>query len=224
MSNKKNHSGSGWGYYIALGLCAVAIGVSGYLFSLQNEEPDPALNDPNQTVAGTVPQDDIPVVATKPQTTEPTEGTEPSATTEPTSGWSLKTGYPVEGQTVAVYAMDALSYNQTTRDWRTHDGLDIAAEAGTQVCAAADGTVYTVYEDETMGMTVVVRHEGGYTTEYASLSQEVLVTPGETVTLGQAIGTVGSSALLETALGDHVHFSVTQDGEPMDPLEFLNLG
>jgi murein DD-endopeptidase MepM/ murein hydrolase activator NlpD len=39
--------------------------------------------------------------------------------------------------------------------------------------------------------------------------------------MGQAIGTVGASALLESAIGDHVHFSVTRDGEPMDPMEFL---
>ena len=125
---------------------------------------------------------------------------------------------------MAVYAMDALSYNQTTRDWRIHNGMDIAAEAGTQVCAAADGTVYTVYEDETMGMTVVIRHEEGYTTTYASLAEEILVKPGDQVKLGQAIGCVGVTALLETAVGEHVHFSVSRNDEPMDPVEFLNLG
>jgi murein DD-endopeptidase MepM/ murein hydrolase activator NlpD len=103
-----------------------------------------------------------------------------------------------------------------------HDGIDIAADAGSTVCAAADGTVYTVYEDDTMGTTVVIRHEGGYVTQYASLAKEVCVSPGQTVEMGQAIGTVGASALLETAIGDHVHFSVTCDGEPMDPNEFLD--
>jgi len=72
-----------------------------------------------------------------------------------------------------------------------------------------------------MGMTVVIRHDGGYVTKYASLAQEVSVTPGDTVKVGQAIGTVGQTALLETAVGAHVHFSVTCDGEPVDPAEFL---
>ena len=118
--------------------------------------------------------------------------------------------------------MDALSYNPTTRDWRTHDGMDLAAEAGTAVLAAADGTVYTVYEDETMGHTVVIRHQDGYVTCYASLSEDVAVAPGDTVKLGQKIGTVGNSALLESALGDHIHFSVTRDDEPIDPQSFLS--
>ena len=104
-----------------------------------------------------------------------------------------------------------------------HDGVDIAAEAGTPVCAAADGTVYTVCEDETMGMTVVIRHSGGYTTEYASLGENVSVKPGDTVKAGQTIGCVGSTALLESGVGDHVHFSVTCNGDPMDPADFFSL-
>ena len=118
--------------------------------------------------------------------------------------------------------MEALSYNQTTRDWRVHNGVDYGAEAGTSVVAVADGEVYTVYEDEQMGYTVVIRHEGGYVTKYASLDAEVSVSPGDAVQMGQTIGTVGSTALMENALGDHVHFSVTKNDEPVDPMEFLN--
>ena len=90
--------------------------------------------------------------------------------------------------------------------------------------AAADGQVYTVYEDDTMGHTVIIRHEGGYTTCYSSLSQEIPVKPGDRVTMGQVIGYAGATALVETTLGSHVHFSVTYQNEPMDPAEFLALG
>jgi murein DD-endopeptidase MepM/ murein hydrolase activator NlpD len=100
--------------------------------------------------------------------------------------------------------------------------MDIAAEAGTEVKAAADGEVYTVYEDPQMGMTVVIRHEDGYTTHYSSLAEDVSVKAGETVKLGQTIGTVGNTALMESALPDHVCFRVTRDGETIDPADFLN--
>jgi len=122
---------------------------------------------------------------------------------------------------VVEYSMDALCYNQTTRDWRVHDGMDIAAAAGTAVGAAADGTVYTVYEDETMGMTVVLSHEGGYTTKYASLAEDVPVKAGDAVTAGQTIGYVGNTALFENAIGDHIHFSVSCSGVVVDPENFL---
>lgn len=221
MSNKSNRSEFlGRGYYIAL-LCAAAVGLCGFLY-YRNANTDPVqLSDPNATVSATVEGGDVQAVATKPQILTP-DGAQPT-TLAPTGKTALKTASPVEGQTVAVFSVDALRYNQTTRDWRTHDGMDIAAEAGAKVCAAADGEVYTVYEDETMGMTVVIRHEGGYMTKYASLGETVSVAPGDTVKLGQQIGTVGVSALLESAVGDHVHFSVTCNDEPVDPAAFLNL-
>ena len=219
MRNQKNTNGSfaGKGYYIALILCAIAIGVSGYLYYQNTGDPDPQLGSPTLGANATNPSnDDIQAVATEPSgdNSSVLKPTTPAMT-------KLETCLPLEGQTVSVYAMDYLSYNPTTRDWRVHDGMDIAAEAGSTVCAAASGTVYTVYTDDTMGTTVVIRHEGGFVTQYASLSKEVCVSPGQTVEMGQAIGTVGSTALLETAIGDHVHFSVTCNDEPMDPMEFL---
>ncbi len=217
MSKQRSGSGiSGKGYYIALVLCAVAIGIAGFLY-YRNAEPQDALKDPQTTQqAGVIQGDDVQAVATQPQG---------QSSTKPTVDLSKKPSVvksPVAGTTVAEYSMDALTYNQTTRDWRVHDGVDIAAAAGTQVCAAADGTVYTVYEDETMGMTVVIRHEGDYTTKYASLSQEVAVKAGDTVSAGQVIGAVGSTALMESAIGDHVHFSVSCDGTLVNPGDFFS--
>ena len=215
MSKKKfNGSIGARGYYIALALCAVAIGISGFLYFRNTEEAE-------QAVAA---EDHAPVIQSDEQTVRPTdaEGNEAEASMEePVVNQKQQTVFPVEGETVAVYAMDSLHYNQTTRDWRVHNGIDIAAQAGTEVCAAAAGEVYTVYDDETMGMTVVLRHEDGYTTKYSSLHEDVSVEPGQQVLAGQAIGTVGNTALMESAIGDHVHFSVSCNGETVDPAEFL---
>ena len=221
MRNQKNtgRSFNGKGYYIALILCAVAIGISGYLFYRNDNPTNPQLATPTIGV-GDPDGNDIQAVA-------PTHagGGHTANMDHPTEPGTkiLKTGLPVTGQTVMEYTMDCLSYNPTTRDWRVHNGIDIAAEAGTAVCAAADGTVYTVYEDETMGSTVVIRHEGGYVTVYASLDNNVSVSPGDTVKLGQTIGAVGNTALLETEVGDHLHFSVSRNDEAMDPNEFLGM-
>ena len=223
MSNNKQ-TGRGFGskgYYIALILCATAIGISGYLYyrnvndvtSTQVDATTPSI------LAGVTDREDVPAIATQPSGSDTTL---PSS--ENTTPKVFKTVAPVEGETVAEYAMDCLSYNQTTRDWRVHNGVDIAAEEGTPVMAAADGTVYTVYDDETMGTTVVIRHEDGYTTKYSCLAQDVMVAAGDTVTMGQQIGCVGTTALLESALDPHVHFSVTCDNEVVDPAEFLELG
>ena len=226
MSDNK-HIGRGFGgkgYYIALILCAAAIGITSYVYQRNTSQESAALQDtkPEEVVLGTLPtEENVAVLATEPQT---------QTTVPPTTGATqpakkaLKTASPVSGEEICGYSMEALSYNQTTRDWRVHNGVDIGAEEGTPVCAAADGEVYTTYEDDIMGYTVVIRHDGGYTTKYASLSQDLPVKAGDQVTMGQTIGYVGTTALVETTLGSHVHFSVTCQDVPMDPAEFLALG
>jgi len=220
--SKRNFGGniSGKGYYIALILCAVAIGVSGYLYyrnANDNSDKTPAAEVSNMQD----PQQDVQAVATQPGNTDADQVKEPEQDTPTQPQKERKVVNPVSGTQVAPYAVDALAYNQTTRDWRTHKGVDIAAEAGTAVAAASDGTVYSVYEDETLGTTVVITHEGGYTTYYSSLAEEVAVKPGDTVSAGDIIGAVGCTALLESAIGDHLHFAVTCSGESVDPAEFL---
>ena len=224
--NKRNRrSFNGKGYYIALILCAAAIGISGYLYyqNTQQQEQSLLLQDETQEelLLGTMGTEALEAIATQPSATQ---GTVPSTqSTEPKEKKPLQTAAPVEGETIASYAMDCLSYNETTRDWRVHNGVDISAQEGTQVLAAADGTVTRVYEDETMGYTVEIRHEGGYTTRYSSLAETVAVQEGDAVTMGQAIGLVGDTALVENVLGPHVHFSVTSQDAPMDPADFLSL-
>ena len=212
MSKNKSGSISGKGYYIALILCAVAIGITGYMY-YQNAEEDPKQIQSAVADANATQGEDMQAVASDGHL-------EPTAT-QPSAKKPAKTVKPVDGETLTPYAMDALCYNQTTRDWRVHDGMDIAAAAGAPVCAAADGTVYTVYEDETMGMTVVISHGNDYTTKYASLAEDVAVSAGQAVTAGQTIGYVGNTALLESAVGDHVHFSVSCGGALVDPATFL---
>ena len=207
--NKHGRPFGGRGYYIGLILCAAAIGITGFVYRAGREEP--AVQTAN-TPASITGEAKLPT-----RDTAPAQSTEAA---EPTAG-KLKTCLPVQGEVLSPYAMEVLSYNQTTRDWRIHNGIDLAAPAGTQVVAAADGEVYTVYEDDTMGTTVVIRHDGGYTTRYCSLAAEVAVSAGQPVTMGQPIGAVGTTALMENALGDHVHFSVMKDDEPVDPMSFV---
>ena len=223
--NKHNRGINGKGYYIALVLCAAAIGITSYLYYRNADQEEITLQEPviNEVIAGTVATEEIvAAIATEPQA----EAAVPPATqtTEPTVKKGLQTTSPVSGEEIWGYSMEALSYNQTTRDWRVHNGVDIAAEAGTPVLAAAEGQVYTTYEDDAMGYTVVIRHLGGYTTKYSSLSENIPVKAGDQVTAGQTIGYVGDSALVETTLGHHVHFSVTYQDSPMDPADFLALG
>ena len=227
MSNNKRSGGfAGKGYYIALILCAAAIGITGYLYN-RNESKQTDIpvqgNPTDSTLSAVVEQgDDIAVIATEPNKETEIPFSEATSPSQPQKG--LKTTAPVSGETLMGYSMEALSYNQTTRDWRVHNGVDIAASEGTPVLAAADGQVLTVSEDDALGTTVVIRHNDGYTTQYSNLSEDVSVSAGDTVTMGQEIGAVGATAIVETAMGSHLHFAVTYQDQPMDPADFFELG
>ena len=199
------------GYYIVLLLCAAAVGVSGYfLLSNRNNAASP---------------EETPVIATVAPSgtaTERPSTAAPDVTTPPViQNPSVTVTRPVAGEELTAFAVDHLAYNETTRDWRTHEGIDLSAAAGETVAAAADGTVYAVYEDDSLGMTVVLTHADGYTTHYSNLSENVPVSVGDTVTAGTAIGTVGQTAAIETALAPHLHFAVYRSNAAVDPAEFL---
>jgi murein DD-endopeptidase MepM/ murein hydrolase activator NlpD len=96
---------------------------------------------------------------------------------------------------------------------RFHRGVDVRAAYGTEVPAAAQGTVVVAGEQGGYGTTVVVEHPHGLRTRYAHLSAS-LVRVGDEVTVGQPVGRVGSSG---RSTGAHLHFEVEQGGRGIDP-------
>lgn len=202
------------GYYIVLLVCAAAVGVTGYFILRTDRGEEPAVE-----VIASVSSDTQTLEPTGGETsesTEPTQADEPETSTVAEAFWLSA---PVDGEALTAFAADHLAYNATTRDWRTHEGVDLAAELGQEVLAAADGTVYTIYDDENYGTTVVLRHTGGYITHYANLSEEVMVSVGQTVERGDVLGTVGQTANAETATPPHLHFAVFSENVPVDPEE-----
>ena len=129
--------------------------------------------------------------------------------------------WPVSGGTQAAYSVDALQYNATTQDWRTHAGVDLAASVGTPVKAAGSGVVTAVYDDEFLGTTVVINHPDGHVSQYSNLAVMPSVSAGDSVEAGQTIGAVGATALLEIADEPHLHFAVYANGDTIDPAEFI---
>ncbi len=104
-------------------------------------------------------------------------------------------------------------------DHHRHTGIDLAAEPGTPVLAAAAGQIVVGSEPDGLGLYLVVSHEAGFSTLYAHLGA-ALVRSGDQVAAGQPIGLVGSSG---NSSGAHLHFEVRIAGAPIDPIPFLPL-
>lgn len=245
MNDEFESSGKlgGKGFYIALLLCICVIAVSAWIILSARGEEDamletdpqvyrPALdiedNDHDQIgdVISITPPDVVETMDPLPpeetgivdlgETMETMTYTQPEPET-PAAGYV----WPVVGEIAVPYSMDALIYNLTMSDWRTHDGIDIAADAGTVVKAAAAGTVEDVYADDLFGTTVVIDHGSGLKSYYANLQTQPNVQVGDTVALGDTIGAVGKTALCETNSGFHLHLAMSLDGASVDPTDYL---
>lgn len=219
---------AGKGFYIALFVCVIAIGVTGYyLLSRNDHKTEPV------SVTETLPVETVPSAPALPAQVTLTEPeTEPAVPTvkperavtreEPTeeAGWV----WPTVGETLLPYSMEAPVFSATLSDWRVHTGVDIAAAAGTPVRAVSDGIVSTVYDDDLMGTTVVVSHENGLSSVYANLQEVPAVKPGDEVRTGDVLGAVGATALAEIGEEPHLHLEILQDGVAVDPSSVLPAG
>lgn len=100
-----------------------------------------------------------------------------------------------------------------------HGGIDIAAAVGTPVLATADGSVIEVKSDGRYGKYIGIQHSDGTISRYGHLSQQV-VTEGQKVKAGQAIGAVGSTG---RSTGAHLDYRVSRNGMKFDPLAVLTV-
>ena len=236
----------GKGFYIVLFLCVATIGISGYyLVSVFSGGDEPV---PQQPVSGgaqvVIPQDetvkpppvpdksgipqldehdlpkpdetissgrtDVSEQQDKPQESQPT-----AVVTPPVYAW------PVKGEIASPFSLEVLAYDETMGDWRTHDGLDIAAALGTKVKAVNAGTVTAVYQDDLMGTVVTMEHEDGLTSLYANLTAQPTVKAGDVLDTGDVLGAVGDSAIAEVAKPSHLHFEMSKNGKNVDPVNYL---
>lgn len=224
----------GKGFYIVLFLCVATMGASGYyLISAIDHASDPGqtvtgqaqvvVPDPDQQPDAAI-QPEVPP-ASKPQPEKPMSSaqiTQPKQDQTPASVPQRPVyTWPVKGEVISDFSLEVLAYDQTMGDWRTHSGVDIAAEQGTRVLAMSSGAVTRVYEDDLMGTTVVIDHGEGLVSRYHNLTSRPAVHEGDQVVTGTVIGAVGDTAIVEVGRPSHLHLEVLLDQRSVDPLDYL---
>jgi murein DD-endopeptidase MepM/ murein hydrolase activator NlpD len=230
------------GFYIALGVCLIAVGVAAWTTydsvvnyaAPQSEKTESQTNKVNNAVSGVyVPDSSAPASGKAPAASKPAKSSAPASSSRrpaPSSAASKapakqadtkpqQYAYPVGNATVLQKFSENPVYSKTTEDWRAHPALDLSAKAGETVGAIADGTVKKVYKDDQLGSTVIVTH-GDLEAWYCGLNQ-ISVKEGEEVRQSQKLGTVGAVPI-EQKSGSHLHFALKKGGKYVDPLTVLS--
>jgi murein DD-endopeptidase MepM/ murein hydrolase activator NlpD len=122
--------------------------------------------------------------------------------------------WPVQGPITSPFGW-RISPIYGTKEF--HTGIDIAANSGTPIVAAAAGTVIFVGPKGGYGNVVIVDHGGGIATLYAHQSR-IATGNGAKLARGQTLGYVGCTGM---CTGPHLHFEVRVDGTPQDPMRWL---
>ena len=236
MSNGFQKFISGKGFYLALAVCLAGAGAAAWVAvdkTIQSVEPAPMAEKPQlkqeqpYEPAKKQPAADTPSAqsdgdsspSTQSQQLQitaeaPEEDPSAQASSQPSSVFSLE--LPVSGAAITPFSGDMLVKNETLGDWRTHNGIDIRAEAGEAVRAASDGTVTAVRNDPMWGNVVEVT-SGEYVMTYAGLSADILVKMDQSIRAGEQLGSVGEVPC-ELSMEPHLHFDVRSNGEYVDPV------
>ena len=152
---------------------------------------------------------DVSVAAAPPATVAPVPRDRPAVTAPQGDG---RFRWPVVGPVIRQFGA---THGDGDGD---HDGMNIRAERGTPVTAAADGVVaYAGNELRGYGNLILIRHADGWVTAYAH-TDSMLVARDEPVTAGQTIATVGSTG---SVAEPQLHFELRQGSQSVDPQDYL---
>lgn len=124
---------------------------------------------------------------------------------------------PLDGEIQKIFSNDKVIYSKTLELWKTHDGIDISAPIGTNVCSIERGVIEKIYDDSFYGMTILIDHGQGYKSSYSNLDTNVSVKVNQTITKGTVIGKVSNTSIGEVKDEPHLHFMLFKDNNVVDP-------
>lgn len=145
-----------------------------------------------------------------------------STTVQPELDFGEEDGlvWPIVGDVLINYSMDKTIYFPTLDQYKYNPAIVISAAQGENISAAADGRVTSVSYDRDTGNTVVMDLGNGYELTYGQL-ENITVSEGSFVHVGDGIGTVAAPTKYYSLEGTNVYFKLTKDGEPVNPMSKL---
>ncbi len=211
---------TGKGFYIALAVCLLAVGVATAIAITQTVKDDQNATLNNTTSSQEESSEAQPADTEQSGVEKSQESSSPSQASTQKNTAATQFAMPLKGEIINGFSNGNLVKNETMGDFRTHDGIDIAAQEGTPVKSCADGKVTEISENPMWGVCITINH-GTYTSYYYGLNKTVQVKMDQNVKLGDVIGSVGSTNQLELSEEPHLHFGMKKANQWIDPLSVI---
>ena len=128
--------------------------------------------------------------------------------------------WPASGATLIGYSMDQTVYFPTLEEYKYNPAMIIGGEVGESIKASTRGTVSSIEETAQTGTTVTLDMGNGYAAVYGQL-KDLSVSEGDTVATGEPIGLLNEPTKYYSVEGPNLYFKVMKDGEPVDPMKFM---
>ena len=119
------------------------------------------------------------------------------------------------------YSATELTEDKTTGIWQTHQAIDFVAAEGDEVFAVYNGKVENIENSMMDGTILTLKISDELVVVYKSLSADLAVSVGDTVSAGQQIGKVATN-ITEKADGVHLHLEVLEQGKLVDPNNYFS--
>ncbi len=151
---------------------------------------------------------------------EPAQDVVPTAKTDTLHFDKSKASWPIEGEVLLDYSMDATIFFPTLEVYRYNPAMVIGGAVNDKVFSMARGKITDISENEVTGCTVTQDLGDGYKAVYGQL-KELNFAVGDTVEQGQVIGYVNEPTKYYVTEGSNVYFSLEKDGTPVNPKDYL---
>jgi len=128
--------------------------------------------------------------------------------------------WPASGAVIMGYSMDQTVFFQTLEQYKYNPAMIIGGEVGETITASAAGIVTNIEETAQTGTTVSLDMGNGYTAVYGQLT-DVPLSTGDYVNAGEMIGNLSEPTKYYSVEGPNLYFEILKDGEPVDPMNFM---
>lgn len=225
--NRKSIFKSKW-LYIVSAICILASGAGVWgAFNLYKDVPKDNSETFEQTTLNLkIEYSEYDAQANRPVHNEPDsrkDTTQKEEETKKDTNIPYKGSYalPMGSNITKDYSNGKLERNSTTDDWRTHDGIDFGASAGSRVVSIQSGTVKKVFKSPLWGYVVIIDHGKGVVAKYCGLGDKGLPKEGKNIKQFDVVGYLGEIPV-EKDDGEHLHFEIEVNGKIEDPLKVMN--